>query len=133
MPDKCDECGCHRDCTQSLGLFIPLDHICSSPCSWPDCLTENEHVELGAELAKDFEDCPTCEMIVSDCEMYGCPRNPESMQVIGLLRKYFDLHDGNAAQARRIGDLDRQVAKLQRVLRALSGTAVEDADWGDGR
>lgn len=50
MPDKRVECGCHKGCTSSLHPLIPLDHICSNPCSWPDCLTDAEHQELGREI-----------------------------------------------------------------------------------
>jgi hypothetical protein len=89
MRDKRDECGCHKGCTV-------LPHHCDKPCVWPSCLTEAEHTELAADVAKDFEVCPTCEMIVSDCEMYGCPRKPEAMHVVGLLRKYNGLHDALA-------------------------------------
>jgi hypothetical protein len=42
MPDKRDECGCHRECTT-------LPHHCERPCVWPSCLTEAEHLQLAAE------------------------------------------------------------------------------------
>lgn len=41
--DKRDECGCHKGCTMD-------DHDCAVPCRWPDCLTEDEHLELLAAL-----------------------------------------------------------------------------------
>jgi hypothetical protein len=53
VKDKRDECGCHRDCTQSLDLFVPLDHVCSNPCRWPGCLTEEEHQQLLESLKDD--------------------------------------------------------------------------------
>jgi hypothetical protein len=46
MPDKRDECGCHRDCG-----YEP--HQCQRPCQWPACLTDAEHEALCAELALD--------------------------------------------------------------------------------
>jgi hypothetical protein len=46
MPDKRDECGCHRDCTM-------LPHECVRPCRWPDCLTDAEHEELAAEVMRE--------------------------------------------------------------------------------
>ena len=39
MTDKRDHCGCHRECTDT-------PHSCDRPCSWPDCLTAEEHEEL---------------------------------------------------------------------------------------
>jgi hypothetical protein len=53
MNDKRKECGCHEDCTQSLDLFAPLDHVCSNPCRWPGCLTPDEHMELLRELQEE--------------------------------------------------------------------------------
>lgn len=46
LPDKRDECGCHRDCTV-------LPHDCDHPCIWPDCLSEAEHQTLRDELEAD--------------------------------------------------------------------------------
>jgi hypothetical protein len=46
MPDKRDECGCHRECSM-------LPHGCEKPCSWPHCLTEAEIQALCAELEQD--------------------------------------------------------------------------------
>lgn len=46
MPDKRDECGCHRECDT-------LPHTCAVPCRWPDCLSDDEHAALRAELAAD--------------------------------------------------------------------------------
>lgn len=46
MPDKSDECGGHKGCTMD-------DHDCDMPCEWPDCLTEDEHAELLAELSRE--------------------------------------------------------------------------------
>jgi len=46
VPDKRDECGCHRGCT-----WTP--HECARPCRWPDCLTDEEAAELERELAAD--------------------------------------------------------------------------------
>jgi hypothetical protein len=43
MPDKRDECGCHKGCTV-------LDHRCDVPCQWPACLTEVEAEALLAEI-----------------------------------------------------------------------------------
>lgn len=43
MPDKRDECGCHKGCTV-------LDHKCDVPCQWPACLTEVEAEALLAEI-----------------------------------------------------------------------------------
>jgi hypothetical protein len=43
VPDKRDECGCHRSC-------ITLPHECEKPCVWPNCLTEVEHEQLAAEI-----------------------------------------------------------------------------------
>lgn len=46
MPDKRDECGCHRDCTT-------LPHDCDVPCRWPNCMTEGEHQELVDQLRRE--------------------------------------------------------------------------------
>jgi hypothetical protein len=46
MPDKRDECRCHRECTT-------LPHGCAKPCRWPACLTPTEEAELLAELDAD--------------------------------------------------------------------------------
>jgi hypothetical protein len=46
IPDKRDECGCHRGCTV-------LDHECLFPCRWPACLTWQEHAQLAAEILAD--------------------------------------------------------------------------------
>lgn len=46
MPDKRDECGCHRTCSL-------LEHSCEVPCVWPSCLTELESRELVRELLGD--------------------------------------------------------------------------------
>ena len=48
MPDKRDQCGCHREC-------ITQPHECYRPCVWPACLTEEEHDQLAAELRADVE------------------------------------------------------------------------------
>lgn len=47
MPDKRDECGCHREC-------VTLPHDCAKPCRWPDCLTDEERDELDRQLERDF-------------------------------------------------------------------------------
>ncbi len=56
MPDKRDECGCHRECTHPPEgddiLGIP-PHTCAVPCRWPACLTEAEQRALLAELDAD--------------------------------------------------------------------------------
>lgn len=53
MPDKRDECGCHRNCTT-------LPHECAKPCQWPNCLTDAESQQLAdecmAELAGEQAD-----------------------------------------------------------------------------
>jgi len=46
VPDKRDECGCHRTCTV-------LPHDCERPCRWPACLTPQEEAQLAEELAED--------------------------------------------------------------------------------
>lgn len=46
MPDKRDECGCHRGCEWLL-------HDCDNPCRWPTCLTAEEHGRLLDEIARD--------------------------------------------------------------------------------
>lgn len=51
MKDKRDECGCHKGCTT-------LPHKCEKPCTWPDCLTDEESAELCRELERDFRDQP---------------------------------------------------------------------------
>lgn len=47
MPDKRDECGCHRGCTTD-------PHECERPCQWPGCLTEAEHAQLAAEIEAEM-------------------------------------------------------------------------------
>jgi coenzyme F420-reducing hydrogenase gamma subunit len=100
-----------------------LPHDCPKPCTWPGCLTEAEIADLAADVAKDFEGCPTCEMIVSDCEMYGCPRNPDSVKAVEFLRKHFDLvvenqklSAKNIAQGLRVAQLEQQ---LQNLIEAI--------------
>jgi hypothetical protein len=44
--DKRDECGCHHECVME-------PHSCTAPCAWPACLTDDEHAELLAELARE--------------------------------------------------------------------------------
>lgn len=44
--DKRDECGCHGEC-------VTTPHPCTWPCSWPGCLSEEEHAELLRELEDD--------------------------------------------------------------------------------
>lgn len=52
VPLKRDECGCHEGCTT-------LAHECDKKCVWPNCLTEEEHQELLAEMSADpFGDGP---------------------------------------------------------------------------
>lgn len=50
VPDKRDECKCHRECTV-------LTHCCPAgtvPCTWPACLTEAETRELVDEIRRDM-------------------------------------------------------------------------------
>jgi hypothetical protein len=49
--DKRDECGCHRECT--VEMFGP-QHECDNPCTWPECLTWEEKVELADELRREL-------------------------------------------------------------------------------
>lgn len=49
MPDKCDECGCHKGCTV-------LPHECEKPCRWPNCLTEEEQRQLADEIEQDWKE-----------------------------------------------------------------------------
>jgi len=51
MPDKRDECGCHRECFVDLHMFDR--HPCTNPCIWPDCLTDAEARELTDEIMED--------------------------------------------------------------------------------
>jgi hypothetical protein len=51
VPDKRDECGCHRDCTT-------LPHDCDQPCRWPNCLTEAEHRALAGEVMAGLAGAP---------------------------------------------------------------------------
>lgn len=47
MPDKRDECGCHRNC-------ITLPHECTDkPCTWPACLTPQEEQLLIDDIMRD--------------------------------------------------------------------------------
>lgn len=50
MPDKRDECGCHRGC--HVGC-LGSTHPCTNPCRWPDCLTAAESRDLVAELSEE--------------------------------------------------------------------------------
>jgi hypothetical protein len=43
--DKRIECNCHIGCTTE-------DHACAMPCTWPSCLTEEEHARLVEELTR---------------------------------------------------------------------------------
>jgi hypothetical protein len=43
MPDKREECGCHKGCHTD-------PHDCAVPCRWPSCLTEAEAEQLHGEL-----------------------------------------------------------------------------------
>lgn len=47
MPDKRDECGCHKGCTM-------LPHDCHKPCRWPECLTEAEQRQLAEDVLRDL-------------------------------------------------------------------------------
>lgn len=47
MPDKRDECGCHRECS-----WVP--HSCNQPCIWPGCLTDAEHQALADAIERDL-------------------------------------------------------------------------------
>lgn len=42
MPDKREECGCHKGCTT-------LPHSCERPCRWPGCLNDEETRQLMEE------------------------------------------------------------------------------------
>lgn len=54
MPDKRDECGCHRTCTVADDLLGVPPHECDKPCTWPSCLTDSEHAELLAEVKAEL-------------------------------------------------------------------------------
>lgn len=44
--DKRDECGCHKGCGYE-------EHSCSKPCQWPDCLNDDEMMDLLKKIG-DF-------------------------------------------------------------------------------
>lgn len=48
MLDKRDECGCHRECTT-------IPHTCDRPCSWPDCLSPEEQMQLSDEVLQNLQ------------------------------------------------------------------------------
>lgn len=106
MPDKRDECGCHKRC-------IVLPHDCEKKCVWPNCLTEEEHAELGADLEKDCTYCPDCDMTVNECELFGCPRRPDKMHAANLVREYANLHGENERLSEENSELRTANAVLE--------------------
>jgi hypothetical protein len=49
MPDKREECGCHRLCPYER-------HSYERHCVWPKCLTPEEDAEFAAQLKREFEE-----------------------------------------------------------------------------